>query len=370
MPIKANIINSETQHEAHVDYATGEKQALIVATRPLKTFENAIKFFTNDEFGTSMNQDASFSGTPEKVHDGIDSILWTATDIVGGGRTTFSSGDFNHTGAGATSVKIDNAPVDDIFQFSKGSDLDMAGYTALTMWIYVDKDWDAGDSIIVYGWDTGTNSQVGTSISLERYFTFTSFDVWQKLTIPLTDLGTLDVYPTLDALRIEIATVVGKSPKWYIDDIQFEQLGIPAEYIIRPNSGTWLYIETITVSVADVYTSGVANDTTPRLPYNTLLGTTANNGLAYQQIQNGEIKESLILKSLIDVMQLPNATINSGSDGANTWMTITYPFFADIVLKAESSDQLKIIISDDLSTLLHLKASAGCKEEHRFLIDR
>ena len=178
MSLKTNIINTDTGHEAQVDYTTGEKHALVVATRPLKVFNNATKFFTNDIYGVDINQDGSASGTPEKVHDGAETAFWTATDIEpdNNNKTTFNSAEQDHTSPPGQSVKVDNSPVLSTFQFAKGSNLDMNGYVSLTIWVYVDKDWKAGDDISIYGWDTGTTSQVGTAVSLQDYFNWQSFD--------------------------------------------------------------------------------------------------------------------------------------------------------------------------------------------------
>jgi len=110
-----------------------EPHALAVATRPLKTFENDLRFFISDTEGADMNVNAGFGGTPDKIHDGTDSVLWAASDIVGGGKTTFNSTDRNHTVAGARSIKVDNSPIGDVFQIAKGSDVTMSNYAALTI---------------------------------------------------------------------------------------------------------------------------------------------------------------------------------------------------------------------------------------------
>ena len=116
MAITANITDSGTKLKAQVVQNDTHK-SLVVATRPLKTYINALRFFINDDYGADMNQDAATGGTPELVHNGIDSALWTATDIVGGGKTTFNSTDQAY--AGTHSIKVDNSPVNDVFQLIK-----------------------------------------------------------------------------------------------------------------------------------------------------------------------------------------------------------------------------------------------------------
>ena len=50
MSLKTNIVNTNTGHEAQVDYTAGEDQALVVATRPLKMYVNKTEFFMTKVF--------------------------------------------------------------------------------------------------------------------------------------------------------------------------------------------------------------------------------------------------------------------------------------------------------------------------------
>jgi len=58
--IKAEVVNSD------------ENNALVVATRPLKTFDNKLTYFSNPTYGIEMNQDGASGGTAIEIHDGID----------------------------------------------------------------------------------------------------------------------------------------------------------------------------------------------------------------------------------------------------------------------------------------------------------
>lgn len=60
-------------------------------------FNAAVRVFTNSVYGRDLNQNAGFTGTPEKVHNGLDSTLWTASTIAGSGFT-FNSTDHAHEG--------------------------------------------------------------------------------------------------------------------------------------------------------------------------------------------------------------------------------------------------------------------------------
>ena len=342
-----------------------EENALVVATRPLKVYTNVLRFFTNDDYGADMNQNAAAGGTPELVHNGIDDILWTASDIVGGGKTTFNSTDRAY--AGTNSIKVDNSPVNDVFQLDKGSDLDCTGYTSLTMYINVDKDWKAGDIIEVYGWDTGTGLQVGTAVDLSDYFTYDSYDVWHKITIPLTDMGDLSGYTTLDALRVRIVAAEGKSAKFYLDTIQFEETGTPIKFTLKPTLGTWLHVSSFQILIADAYAGTLADGTMPSIPYDALLGVSKlATGITYKRVTQEEVISSANIQQFLDFMAFSNAKVTGyGSDGTNTWVTVNMQFTEPVILKEEDEDEMSLTVNDDLSGLLVLKVGAGSKVEIR-----
>jgi hypothetical protein len=364
--IKSHIIDPSTGIGAVVDHGSTdhEPHGLVVATRPLKSYKNEIKFFTSDVYGTDMNQNAAAGGTPDKIHDGIDSSLWTASDIVGGGKTTFNSSDRSYEDD--QSIKVDNSPVNDVFQLAKGSDVNCSNYVSLTMWINVDKDWKNGDSISIYGWDTDTNTQVGTTAYLQDYFSWNTFDTWHQILIPLTDFGDLYASTILDAFRIRIIAAEAKSPKFYLDTIQLEQTGTPIKFSIQPNLGTWLHIYSYTISFADAYDSTLGNASMPKIPYDSFLDVSLTSGIIYRRVISNKTIFSVNILNLLDFLQLPNTSITgSGSDGTNTWVTLEAVHTEPLLLKGEDEDEISFLVTDNLSGLLRLRISAGCKLEYR-----
>ena len=230
MTLNSYIVDPVKKQKARVVDGT-EPSALVVATRPLKTFSSGSFPFINETYGVEMAQDAGFGGTPDKIHDGLDSVLWTGS-AVSGVKFTFDSADQNHTPAGSQSVKVDGAAVGNVMQFAKGSDVTITSYVGFSLWIYVDLAWEPGDDIQMYAWDTGTGTMVGNAISLQNYFDFAEFNVWQKLAIPFADMGL--VSGTFDAVRIEVVAKAGTQPVWYLDDFQVEETGAAIEYIAEP----------------------------------------------------------------------------------------------------------------------------------------
>ena len=340
-------------------------KALAVATTPYRKFENSIRFFTNSLYGSDMNQDASASGTPDKIHDGTDSVLWTATTISGV-KFTFDSTDQNHTAAGSKSIKSDGASVGNVFQIAKGSNVTMSNYNVFTMWIYVDSNWGTGDSVSFYAWDTATNSQIGDSILIENYFDITSVGVWQKLSIDIDDLGAASSSTIVDAVRFQIISKQSVAPLFYIDDIQLEESSGLIAYTLAPNKGEWLHVEEFTISFADAYAGILADATMPFLSYDKILGETLTSGINYQREQDGVIRFSQKILNIIDFLQLAGTEISAtGSDGVNTWLVLRVKHIEPLVLKYKNNDKLIFTISDNLSGLLHFRISAGCKVEDR-----
>lgn len=372
MTVKINIADDATGLKATVENDGGkEEKALVVSTRPLKNYINKPSFFISTDYGINMNINTGASGTTVGVHNGTDTAYWTASDIVGGGKSDFVNTDRPQNGSNA--IEIDNAPVNDEWQFDKGSDLDASGYASIQLSINVDKDWKAGDSISLYGWDTDTGLQVGSKVYLENYFEWGIFDTYHTLKINLDDMGDLASYTTLDALRMKIESSEGKSPKFYIDDMWFNETGPPVEYRIEPDKGTWLHIQSIKISMADVMSGIVTvagnteNATLPALSYNKILGESAlGTGITFHKWSLGEVDLIGTVKQLSDFLQFPGSVISSyGSDGTNSWMNIKFEMPVPWILKSEDKEYMTMTVNDDLSGLLLLRMAAGCFEETR-----
>jgi len=455
MPIKSLITDSSNNKSAKVDDTTGEDQALVVATRELKTFENSFRFFTNTSYGADMNQNFEFSGTPDDVYNGGDSTQWTASAIVGGGNwdlneqnvhaknaivtvvdyanlggetiTIVISGTSTNivegidytaetnndttatniataidgvTGVGAsaigavveiiadlgydiTSLTDDSADIDlttsarsldavattngNVAQLARASFVDLSGYTTITGYIFLAL-WDnrGTKNITLYGWDTGSSVQVGTSININNYVDTNSLNKWHKFTIPLEHMKLSA--SSIDAFRILTTDIgPGQPPDYYIDYFQIQQDGNPIQYTLAPDLGTWLHVSKVKITIADDYAGTVNNGTMPSLPYDGFLGVSKlANGIVYQRIQSGEVKFSINISELIDFVQIQGATVSgTGSDGTNSWFALSLDLTEPLILKPENDDILSVIISDDLSDLLFLKISAGCKIETR-----
>jgi hypothetical protein len=311
---------------------------LLVYTR-----DQLVKPFTpapllNSNFGTAMNQNGAFGGTPDGVHDGIDSTLWTGSNIVGT-KVTFNSTD--RFFAGAASVKIDNPNNGDIWEFDKGSNLTVASYTAVTLKLNIDKDWSIGDSVSIYGYDTG-GSQVGIKMFLEDYIDQTSFDIWQSVTIPLADF---QMTGTIDAFRMQQEGKVGKAAKFYIDNFQVEETGEPIIFTYEAKGDQLVHMTKIVTFAA---VNGVSEAALQA--YDKFYSTTAlNNGVQFTVQSDGEGVVSYAERDLITQIIQPQTSIQTGGDGTNSWIKVSNEI--EFNLDGKKRDYIEYRIQDDLTGL-------------------
>jgi hypothetical protein len=362
MPVKALIIDPRTGRAANV-VDEEEYNAVVVATRPLKTFKNKIKFFFHPDYGYNMNIACGFSGTPVPIHNGTDNAYWTGSVVVG----TWIFDSVAQAHAGAKSVDATATVNNSIAQFTKAAAIDLTGYAAITGWIYLDSWDDQGTKgIQIYGWDVGTSSQVGAVIDLRDYINIGLTDSWQKFAVSLDNFGL--VGETMDAIRVKTIDVgPGDAPDYYLDDIQIEENADPVEFTIRPDLGKWLHVNTYSIFIVDAYASTLADATMPFLSYDKLLGVTSlENGILYQRIINGETPLSFPFRNLGEILSFPGASILScGGDATNTFLKILVDLREPIILKAEDEDEISFTVSDNLTGLKKLIISANCKEEQR-----
>lgn len=363
MSIKTFITDISNGLKAKVDNAGDtEKNGLIVATRPLKILNNKILFFSNPTYGIDMNQSLGASGTAINIHNGIDDVYWTGTNVAGT-RFDFNSSVQAYTG----SYSIDGSSTinNDESQFEKGSNQDLTGYTSLSGWIYI-TGWPGSGNIEVqiYGWDVGVGI-VGNIINISGYVDASIFNVWQKFIIPLTDFDLTD--KIIDSIRIKTVAIGSTPPNYYIDDIQIQEKGLPLEYTVKPALGTWLYIDLLNTIMVDELSTVLADASMYNLSYDKLLGVSElSAGIIVQLYKSNNLYVTATFHSLIDFFQIPHRnTLTTGCDGTNTWLNINQKLSNPILLKSENEDKLTMTIRDDLSDLIRLRMSMSGREEIR-----
>ena len=339
MGLKSFITDPATSLSAQVNNDEGrEDSGLVVATRDLKQRINRIEFFFNPTYGVDMNVTPTAGGVDIDIHDGLDSVLWTATGVVGPARWTFNSVAQSHGGAqsidATLTLHLDEA------QFDAGGDQDLTGYSSVAGWIYITGWGLVGvKEVELYGWDTGGATMVGNLVNLSDYVDTTIFNTWHKFVIPLAHLSL--VGQTIDAIRVRtLSTGGGAAPNYYLDDLKVEEEGAPLEYTIEPPHDTWLWMDQITITMVDALDTALADASMHNLSYNKFLGLTELAvGLLFQRYHEEQVTLTVNFHNLLDVLQLPNTNIlNIGCDGTNTWMTLNQIFASPILLKAGDGD--------------------------------
>jgi len=352
-----------TNKKMHLHQKNGDV-GLIAYTHDLK--DRTISFIPafNSELGIEMAIDASFGGTPVLVADGTDNVGWTGTNVIGS-TVTFDSTDQANTGT--KSVKVNKPALNNVWQFDKGSDIDLSNYVALTLFIYVGSGWSVGDSVEIFGFDTGTGLQVGTSVKIETFFNELNFGVWQKLAIPLSSMG-LEA-STIDALRMQYVSKNGAAPLFYIDDFQVEETSGAALFKVEPPAETKYLISRFNFTFIDAHAGTLADGTMPALSYNKILGLSQlANGILFTLVKNGEVIFAAPIRSISDSIKGGGNLINVLSDGVNTSITLSTDFEEPTILDSREGDFLGIVISDDLSGLISfsIKALSLVKEFMQF----
>ena len=305
------------------------------------------KAFLNNEYGNSLNQDATAGGTPVGIHDGLDSILWTGSEVVGS-SVTFNS--TNRAFAGTQSIRVDGASLNDVWQVAKGSDQDLSSYETLNMHVNVNRRWTTGDSIAVYGWDTGTGAQVGVSVLLENYMNEFSFDDWQTVNIPLSDMGLEN--QTIDSFRFEQVGVDGQSPDYFIDALQLLETGSLIRFTVTPDAGKDLYIDAIRLTIVNNVTGAAARN------YNELLGETLANGISIIRTSRQEV---IVGRNISDVAEFYAAGFNQVvlEEGATeSTLVLEIKFLPYVLLESLYGDDISFGIQDDLSGFTRMTAVA------------
>jgi hypothetical protein len=293
----------------------------------------------NAEFGFEQAQDASFGGTPVLIHNGIDTVAWTGSNVTGTKVT------FNDTGrplSGTNSVLVAAPNLNDQWQFDQGSDITITSYVAITGFINIDKNWGVGDEVNICAFDTGTGLMVGNTVLISTYINRFQFDEWQNFSIPFEDLGLSS--GTFDVIRMELTSKSGPAPTFYLDDMNVQETSGLAEFEFRPLAGEIFHMDSFVHHVVNNVTEAVMKEPT------TYYGEAAlTNGVLITVQTEGNIVLGLSILKLSDMTIGPHSRAlevfgNTSSVGK---LVTDHP----TILDGSKGDFFKYTISDDLSGL-------------------
>ena len=330
---------------------------LMVYTKEYDQIIGQIKIALNSTYGADMNKNVAFSGTPDGVHNGADSVLWTASALSGTWTFNSTAQAFSGTRSVDATATVNN----DEAQFQRGSTINLSSYVAFTGAIYISSWASANKNVQIRFRNAGVD--VGTSINLSTYINTAVIGSWQTFAIPVSAFGVTTGTVNQVVVRT-ISTGGGAPPDYYLDVLQFEEQG-SATYTIEPDANSIYQVSSLRVTMIDGYDSTLASNSVPKITYNTLLGVSSlTNGISIRLTTDGVVRFSGIFKQHSDFMSLPRMTMQSSGDGTNTMVNYDMELYPPFIMDARTNDKFEVTLSDNLSGLLYFRIySRGGKIE-------
>ena len=352
MAAKSRILDGGgTGLEAGVHQDTRSKagpNGLVSYTEERRIYQSESAPFVNATYGIDMNVNAAFGGTPDGVHNGNDSVLWTDSALIG-------TWDFSSTAqaqSGSQSIDATSTVGNNEAQLERGSTIDLSGYVALSGWIYV-TDWRVTGTKDVELRARIAGVDEGTSVSLSNYINEFVFDVWQKFVIPLSDMN-LET-STIDQLIITTIDIGGgPAPDYYLDNIQFEETGAPITFAATAVEGTIFVVNRLLVTIA-------ANVTD--VDFDTYMGVSVTNPILFMIQQDGILEFAGAFAKISDSLWTGGQIINRIDNPTKTLITLEVPFDGKYTFDSRRGDGMFFTLGDDFSSLtLHRGLLTGKKE--------
>lgn len=368
--IKTNIVGGYTNKTAEIVQRNVPGQhlhpaGLSVYTQPYSFETNRAFNAVNSSGSTAMNVNGSSAGgTPDAIHDGTDSVLWTGSNLSGTGFVFDSTAQAQ---AGTRSVSGVASVNNDEALFTRSSAVNIVSYTGITGYIYVDSWPGAGTKEVRLRFRLA-GVDIGSEVDISPFIDVTNQNVWQTFTIPFT--GNFNLSGTqLDELVVTTVDIGGgQAPNYYLDTLSLTSAagGSPQTFTLSPRKDELIYVKGIEFvfvfpfdPVATV-AGATENFTANYLSYNKFLHLAElSNGLRISRIQNERTLFSSVTTNNFDLFNATNRQIDLFvSDNTNTIMKVSSEFTGLVELDATSNDRYEFTVQDDLSSLLEFRIRA------------
>lgn len=352
--IVSDPINAKTAR-LHKGPVVGDKRGLTVYSSPSRDYEDRSVPFLDDEGNLNLNVDASFSGTPDRIHDGTDTILWAASAISG-------TWDFASTAefqAGTKSIDATATVDGDQALFTRSSPIASGSYTALTGYIFLVSFNPAKHEVLMNFRLAGVDD--GVSIDITTFVNTSLFNVWQKFSIPLTTFG---VSGSIDEMVVQTVRNASSPPDYYLDTMQLEEAGGKV-YSVKANPGTRYEVSTLEITVAATLDTRLADATMLNLTWDEFFGLPAlSGGLTLRWIRKGVVQFSVNFKHVGDMLFTAFSILpdNSLCDGTESFIKLAAPLDEVAVVEDLFDDSIDITVSDNLESLLQLRVVTRGRE--------
>jgi len=231
-----------------------------------------------------------------------------------------------------------------------------SSYVALSAFIFVDQNWNEGDSISVYGYDSNTASVIGTPVFIEDVVDVFQFDVWHSAIFTIAALG-LEAQG-FDSIRIQIVTEVGTGPRVYFDDFSLQQAGGAITYTSRPVAGTLYHADKLALILVDALDTTLADNSVFNITYNKILGLAKlANGIVFRRYSDNRLSFSTSATQMTDFLLGGFRIVEKFADATNVCIILEVTFASTIILDSRTLDRFEIEIDDDLSGLVEFRGS-------------
>ena len=327
--------------------------SLAVITVPRERYEPRTIFLTNDNGSPFMNVDGAAAGASDGMHNGTDSVLWTASALNG----TWDFASTDQAQSGTKSVDATLTINGDQALFTRSTPIGSDTYQSITGGIYLEKFSSSKNEITLQFRLAG--APVGAPVNLGDFINPGILNAWQDFSIQLSSFG---LSGQVDEILITTITSAVLQD-YYLDNIQLRASG-GVLYRSKLASGDTFQYNRIIVILADAVSSIVTvagateNATMLGLSYDKFLGVNGLTvGITIRRFRDGIVRTSANIKTLGEMLTGSASLSSTMSDGINTFIRVDVQFPDWVTLDEEAGDILEIVINDDLTGLLDMKGA-------------
>jgi len=327
--------------QPHVDNLRGKQPGLVVATRDLNDVFTTVTPLLNETFGADLNQNVSFTGDPEFIHNGGDDTRWT-------GSATQGTWNFADSGK----ITLTNGNNDDRADFATSSTVDLTDFSAFTGKVDFDTYSEATNNLFLQFDLAGI--AVGDAISLNDFVNVGDF-VEQSFVIPKSTFNFLTT--VVDGFSITLERTGGAKPTMKFDDLQFEETGDPLSFVFQPEGSLKVKLVSLKIIMAD--------NVTAESSYNAFLGVSAlSNGITVTAQSEERLVFSGSFIRIIDFLTVSEAHYESSVGAADSWFSVEIPFRDhNVLLDGGLGDNISFTINDNLSALTFFRVFVTVTED-------
>jgi len=339
-------------------------RGLVTYNTPYYNERARFAFATDASGSVNLNINGSTTGgTPDRIHDGIDSVLWTGSNFSG---SNFTFNSTTQAQSGTQSINATSTVHNDEAELLRGSAINHSDYTALTGWIYIESWPSSGTKDVRFKFKLA-GVDVSNVMNLQDYVNIGNQNVWQTFTIPLNVFSLSGTQ--IDSLHITTIDIGGgQAPNYHLDELVLTSsaaAGNPETFTIKPVEDEIMYLYGVEFDFAFPYapiatvSGATENFTTPKLSFDQFCHLSQLvNGVTIRLIQNNITTFSGNIKSNYHLLSLPNTKLTSFmADETNTFIKAETDFSGVLELDARTNDRIEFTINDNLSALLAFQIS-------------